>query len=117
MAVLPILWELSNLYDPSKKLKVMDDWKALKESNGATTMPNDVKFIVILDLVYLLWTFGGLFTFQWPVFLFILLLGVIPKRNLALRRADALISLLVLIFIVINAYHLKIDIFQLIIGK
>lgn len=95
----------------------MDDWKALKESKGASTMPNEVKFIVILDVMYLLWTFGGLFTFQWPVFLFLLLLGLIPKRKLSLRRADALISLLVLIFIVINAYHLKIDISQLMICK
>lgn len=67
---------------------------------------------VFMHLFYLIWLFFGLFSsLNWPIFLFLLLESFIPKRIFLLRFADGLISFSLLMFALINAFHLHINIF------
>lgn len=62
-----------------------------------------------LNFFYAIWVFIGLFSSQWIVFLLILLISQIPKRYAVLYFIDAIITLAALLFILLNAYHLHID--------
>ena len=91
-------------------------------------MPEDYKYL----LKNLLWAsfitivaiIGGLFTFQWPIFVAILLLNLVivaPLQKLLKKFKFTLISIMVTwinsligfivgLFVIVNKYHLHIDI-------
>ena len=64
--------------------------------------------------LYIIWVFAGLFTSQWILFLAIIGLSFIPKNNIIVRWVDAFLSCFVLLFIILNVYHFKIDLLSLI---
>lgn len=77
-----------------------------------------------LSMVILLWLLGGLFTSQWVGFAAILLLNfavIWPLSKLVRSTpfyppvifADSLVSAILVLFIIINAYHLHIDLWSL----
>lgn len=81
------------------------------------------KFIVIIPL--LIWMFAGLFTFNWILFLiFLALQYLIVGPILKVFREsfiyvitnfiNSMIGLLFGLFVIINQFHLKIDIFEII---
>jgi hypothetical protein len=62
-------------------------------------------------LLYFIWSFVGIFTSQWVLFLLLILLGFIPlKRFKAWMKIDAAISIAILMLIILNKYHLHIDV-------
>lgn len=70
---------------------------------------------------YTIWTIVGLFTFQWPVFLAMIMLGAITyqvrKRNIDnvwILKIDGILSLGLLLFVLINAKILHIDVGQIV---
>lgn len=59
------------------------------------------------------WTisFIGLLSFQWYLFLLIIIMGLIPKgKNIWIRKFDSIASVIILLFIVLNKYHFHINI-------
>ena len=65
---------------------------------------------VLLQLCYFIWAATGLMSSQWIPFLVLILYSFIPKGdNIFIRKADAILSLAILLFIVINKYHLGIN--------
>lgn len=60
-------------------------------------------------MFYVLWAFCGLFTDQWPLFMLIIIMGMIPKPYAFIRMIDAIVSAAVLTFMILNVYHLHID--------
>ena len=76
------------------------------------------------SLFIIIWLFVGLFTFQWVAFLAILLFNnivIMPLSEITkysiyyaiLHWINSLIGFLFAIFVVINHYHLKIDLTEL----
>jgi hypothetical protein len=68
-------------------------------------------------VAYAIWTILGFFTFQWPIFLLLIVMGFIKARlpiKIWIVRLDAIISIALLFFIVINAYHLHIDVVSIV---
>lgn len=63
------------------------------------------------NILYLLYVFVGLFSSQWSLFLLFLGMSFIPKDTVTKRKADAVISIMVLLFILLNKYHLHINLF------
>ncbi|WP_207503789.1 hypothetical protein [Telluribacter humicola] len=61
---------------------------------------------------YLLWILVGLFTSHWLPFLFLFLLWLVPVRWVWLRWTRSLTVFFVLLFILINRYHLHIDLWR-----
>lgn len=109
LAIFPIFYEMVNVSSPKKLQDFHKRFKNLK-SNEFDEWTEAQKTYSIFSLFYVAWVIVGLLTFQWPVFLFILLLSIIPKYFIWIRFVDSLITLSLLFFIIINAYHLHIDV-------
>lgn len=65
------------------------------------------------SLYYWAISFIGLLSFQWYLFLLIIIMGFIPKgKYIWVRRVDSLISIAILLFAVLNKYHFHITLFK-----
>jgi hypothetical protein len=53
----------------------------------------------------------GLMSSQWVAFVAIIVLSLVPKRWLWWRYIDTVLSILLLLFIVLNKYHFHVDLF------
>jgi hypothetical protein len=112
LAICPIMWELTCISNPKRVAKFRDGFKKLKKENiDFDKYSSTQKLFGILMIGYIIWNFIGFLTFQWTVFLGLFLLGLIPKPWTWLRWIDSIISFAILLFIIINAYHLKIDVY------
>lgn len=108
IAILPLLWEMINLLNVKR---AHNFHKRMKLKKGFESFTSPEKSLSFLSLGYLIWIFIGLFSFQWIVFLAIIMLSLIPKKLIVIRWIDSLISFILLLFILLNAYHFKIDVF------
>ena len=110
-AVLPIIWEAMIISSP---IKMSAKIKAMKKAKSKEYTSTQTAASVFL-LLYALWAIIGLISTQWIGFATILILSFIPKGNFwFIRWIDSIVSVAILIFIVINKYHLHIDLFELI---
>lgn len=77
--------------------------------------PNRQQSIYVLaNYFYIALIFIGLVTFQWPLFaLLIILMLILPKRVYLGAYIDSVLSILILLFIILNKYHFHIDIVRL----
>jgi hypothetical protein len=63
--------------------------------------------------LYWLWGFIGLLTSQWILFLIFLIINTMPyKRSKFLMFFNKTFNILMILFIIINKYHLRIDFFN-----
>lgn len=108
LAILPLMFEMMVLSEPTKAKNFSQKLKGIK----ADEMTSQQQSYTVLCLGYWVWCFVGIFTFQWPLFLLIFALGFIPKTETWMRAIDAFITILILLFILLNAYHFKIDIWH-----
>lgn len=68
----------------------------------------------ILGMFYWVVCLVGLMSSQWVVFVAIITLAIVPKRWLWWRYVDTVLSILLLLFIILNKYHFHVDLFTLI---
>jgi len=107
-----MLWELITILDT---VKVQNIYINIKEKNGKEPTTEE-GCVSIFMLSYIIWSFVGLLTFQWPLFLMLIFISLIPKRNIIIRWIDGVITFMLLLFILLNAYHFHINIWHLIIS-
>lgn len=110
IGILPLIWETDVVMKP---LKVHNYIKVMMPIEYKNRTKNQKNLTWCLGL-YIIWVFAGLFTSQWILFLVIIGLSCIPKNNIIIRWLDAFISALILLFIILNVYHFKIDLLSLI---
>ena len=115
LTIAPILWEAINLMGIKKTHNFLNNLKQIKGKEFSEWTENQKSFTICM-IGYILWNFAGFFTFQWVLFVCLFLLGLLPKKYIWYRWLDSLISISILIFIIINAYHFKIDIWALILS-
>lgn len=84
-----------------------------KEKVEFNDMETNQKALGVLMLMYTIWIFIGLMTNQWVVYVVILLLSIIPKKWIVIRFIDALCTLLLLLFAMLNEYHFQINLIEL----
>jgi len=105
-SIIPLLWEMHVLQNPkiihnkAKAMKLKTKWEEHEDIE---------KGYILWKFLHVLWLFSGLFTFQWILFIFLLALSFIPNKHYIQRWVMSLISLLVVLFILFNAYHLHIN--------
>jgi hypothetical protein len=76
-------------------------------------LPENDKTHSYARTIYTVWSFIGLFTSQWIIFLILFIMGAIPKgENKRFYQIDAVISIGLLMFILINKFHLHINLLQ-----
>ena len=111
----PLILELSKVFSIRAYHKFI-----LSIANRETAKKNEREdeftFIITFYCLYILWAFIGLFSFQWIIFLYLLIIGFIPKKFMILRWLDAVISFCTLLFVILNAYHFKIDVYIFIVN-
>jgi hypothetical protein len=63
---------------------------------------------------YMVWALCGIMTFQWPLFILYILYGQIRPEKIGMwyYKFNALFSAFIIGFIVVNHFHLRIDIFK-----
>ena len=109
LAIFPILWESLSITNPRKVGRFI---KTYRTTDIRTTNQKAYPFFA---LGYALWVILGFFSSQWVLFLAIFMLGyIIPKRWVITRLIDGVITMSILIFMLINVYHLHIDIYEVI---
>lgn len=118
-ALMVLIWEANSFSDPKFTQKQEID-EGLSEDDKLALKDLDPKaiskilsgcLIVIFQLLYWAWNVAGFFTFQWPFFLVLFILGFIPKKAIWWIQLDAFISLVLVLFIVLNQAHFKIHLF------
>ena len=109
-----ILYEILGLSSP-KKMIAFKEMMVAKEKIVPKVKNNSTESAYIfLTMMYFMWLFIGLFTFQWVIYLFIIMLSFLPKRHFTIVWADSLVTLVILLFTIINAYHLHISSMEII---
>ena len=111
-----IIYSMMMVVSPKKYndfLKQIKD-KQDKQEKPDTTVALTGCFIALVSIGYLFWLVIGLLTFQWPVFVSLIVLSFIPAKHYVIRFFKSFLILLVLVFILLNAYHFNIDVLSLI---
>lgn len=117
IAFLPILWEIMVLSNPKKVARFISILRAKSKYNlTKKNYTNAEKAFYLLNLGYIGWSIAGLLSSQWVLFLIIILLGFMPKKHYITIWINSLLSLAVLIFIILNAYHFHIDVYSWVIS-
>jgi len=107
LAIFPLIWELMCIFELNRVhnfLRGIDELKGKKVEEYTT---NQI-LIVVLMWGYFAWEFVGLFTANWFYFLILLLMGFAPKKNKYVKLVDSVLSVIIIIFIVLNAFHFHI---------
>jgi len=114
LIVFPLAWEFTVLFNLNgDALKAKELTKVLNEKEiDPNKVSQKAAVFIILQFCYILWTALGMFTFQWPWFLFLIGLGYIVPKNKAFK-IDAILSILLLIFLAVNHFIYKFDIIKL----
>jgi hypothetical protein len=103
LTILAILEELRRMYFPVKYIQTARSLKGKQYEE----LDKQQKSIVHANLWYFAWCFCGLFlTDVWIVYLLILVMSLVPKRVAWITSLDAAITIALLLFAVIDHYHL-----------
>lgn len=123
-----ILRQLAFIFSPieswEKAKKFIDLTKRLKGKEYDDLDPETQRTILakLPLLILLLWLFVGLFSFNWPAFAAIIVLGFAvgffakatsySRINIVTYFINHFICLIFGVFVILNSYHLKIDLYQ-----
>ena len=110
LTIISIIWEIIVVSSPIRVSKFIKSFNN-KEMDGLTKKQKTLSFYM---LGYLIWCIIGLFTSQWVIFLLLIGFGLFPKKLPILTFINGLISLCLLMFIIVNVYHLHLDLFSII---
>jgi hypothetical protein len=107
LGIIGLLFEWKNLINPTAAFLFKKDSETIADQPAERQLEIGKKvFFVILP--YIIWTYAGLFTHQWPLFVILLILGYVTKYlvkkgsirdSIKYIRIDALVSLICIIFI------------------
>jgi hypothetical protein len=105
LTIFPLLYEMIVVADTKKVHNFITNMK----DKDVSVMTDKEKNFSILQFLYFVWTIIGLFTVNWPLFSLIFSLALIPKKNIYVKMLDGFLTFLVLLFILINYFHLNIN--------
>lgn len=111
LGLLPLIYEMSVIANPKR---YFDFKNRIKKASKFDNMTTNQKAYSMFSLYYLLFAFIGLFSFNWFAFVVLIVISFIPKVHVAIMWIDSVISFLILLFILLNAYHFKIDTFAVV---
>lgn len=131
IAIFYIWHEINWIIDPVQKVKESKRFfelhkanKGLKKEDWSSEYKEEMKD-KIFPVFLILWMFIGLFTFQWDVFLFMILLNLLiiaplsklTKFNIIytiIHWINSVIGVAFGLFVIINHYHLKISLYPIV---
>lgn len=132
-AIFFIMYKMMWIVNPTENVKKSKLFSRLsKENKGKKWDDYDDEYKLLLKtkgliaLSFTLWMFTGLLSFNWLAFLFIILFNMIFINLISkpfkyngiyttIHWLNSIIGLAFGIFIIINSYHLQIDLYELLI--
>jgi len=84
-----------------------------KQSKDLKDYSTSYIIYVMFGFFYLFLCIVGLMSSQWILFGALLLLGLIPKKWITWRYIDGTLSIVILLFILLNKYHFHIIFYSL----
>ena len=99
-----LLFDFNNLHTPGSALEMKSRIKKFK-GKDISEYPKDIRNKGIESGIYFILMIIGLLTFQWWAFVSLFILSLIPKRFKPIIVIDAAISILIVLFIIINKFH------------
>src|ERR1044072_7212724 len=110
LAIVAIWFELWSIYNYDLLVKLE---KEVTDTNTINNKQVSYKGMLmsILSTAYFVWSLIGVFTSQWILFICLLSLSAInfKVRSKMWNMVDAILSMIILLFIILNKYHLHID--------
>lgn len=106
LTIFPLIYEMMVVADTKKVHNFVMNIKDIKD---VSNMTDRQKNFIVLHFLYFFWFIIGLFTINWPVFSLIFFLALIPQKNIYVRMLDGFLTFLILLFILINHFHLNIN--------
>lgn len=107
-ALLFLIVEIDIMQNPQKAVD-----RSIRINAATASITGSDATYTTIQMFYWIWTLAGLATIQWPAFVALILLAMITKHRKVLRMIDASISALLVLFIYINHFHLKLNMVQL----
>jgi hypothetical protein len=108
--ILALIWELIKINSPEL---ILSYFKIIAKNKHDLNLQQVI--FVLLIIGYIIWSLIGLFSSQWILFFLLILLEFILRPvNKFIIRVDGILRFLLLLFILINKFHLHINIFELI---
>lgn len=101
-----LMYEVIALFGAKKIAAGVKKYKDVKDPKMFS--PEYLTFLVF-NYIYLFFCLVGLMSSQWIGFALIFILALIPKCNLLWRRIDAILGIVILVFILLNKYQFHID--------
>ena len=114
-AIFALLLELQLMTKPKKFMDFKAKMKGVKFDN----LSDQQKAFGVLTLLYVFWVFVGLLSSQWALFLIYIVIGIpfsLFKKSMIIKSIDGFISSCLLVFIIVNAFHLHINVYEFIIN-
>lgn len=120
--ILAVIWEICIIQAPKEMTESLRNYNyraATKGANGKSIATNMDHFYTFFMILYFLWCLVGLLSSQWIVFVLIMILGLMPKPEFkwGVRFLDALVTLGLLLFILLNAFHFHINNWEFLMSK
>jgi len=114
LGLIPILYEFHKISDPKHHIRLYKDIKNNRKAKKPLDLNTEDTLTMYMGMFEFIWCTIGLFTFQWPVFVFLyitsILLSIIPKRPW-IMFIDGIMTVLLIVGIMVNS-RLKIDIVE-----
>lgn len=106
-----ILQEMQNIINPREELIFLLKLKNYKEYKDEEWFTNKAIGKTIMQILYFLIILIGLVSFQWYVFLTMLVVWITKSllpRTVFIQRMDWIVSASLIVFAILNAYHFHI---------
>lgn len=117
LGLIPILYEFSRLTDPKSFVKMMTSIKTARKEKRKVEYTKEENLVLYTGFFFFIWSTVGLFSFQWPAFLFLwitsILTSILPKR-VWITIVDSIITIFIVLGIMINS-RVRIDLVEQII--
>ena len=104
LILLPIIWEITVISDLNTIFESFERI-TLYGKDDKNELNSTDRVISVFMIFYLIWAVIGLLSSNYGWFALLIGLSVIPKKKKWILLADAILSLIILIIIVIRVYH------------
>lgn len=106
LAIFPLIYEFIIILNIKKSHHFINN--VLEK--GVFEMNEKEKNFTILNFLYFIWNMIGMLSSSWLMFSLMFILALIPQKNIYIRFLDSFLTSLILIFVLINYFHLNINI-------
>lgn len=109
-----IIYEMSHFSNPGQAISFKKKLTTTPREEMKDVLSGSDYLGIFTNLLYFFWILIGLMSFNWLIFLVLLIMSFIPKGyNKYAIKLDSLISALLIMFALINEYHLRINLLEL----